>query len=81
MDELTTRVDNLEMVVRRHRHGGTDQTPKLARATTLGVTSGFTAGAGTAVKDDSTFTGNLGTTAYRISDVVYALKSMGILAP
>lgn len=45
-----------------------------------GETTGFTAGAGTAVKDDSTFTGNVGATAYRINDVVKALKNLGALA-
>jgi len=45
-----------------------------------GETVGFTAGAGTGVNDDSTFTGNVGTTAYRISDVVKALKNLGLLA-
>lgn len=47
---------------------------------TTGTSVGFTAGAGTAVKDDSTFTGNTGATAYRISDVVRALKFCGIMA-
>lgn len=46
-----------------------------------GETAGFTTGAGTAVKDDSTFTGNVGSTAYRVSDIVKALKQVGILAP
>jgi hypothetical protein len=45
-----------------------------------GETAGFTAGAGAHVLDDSTFTGNLGSTAYRISDVVKALKQAGLLA-
>lgn len=45
-----------------------------------GETTGFTTGAGTAVKDDSTFTGNVGSTAYRISDIVKALKNLGLLA-
>jgi len=45
-----------------------------------GETTGFTAGAGTGVNDDSTFTGNVGATAYRISDVVKALKNYGLLA-
>lgn len=45
-----------------------------------GETVGFTAGAGTGVNDDSTFTGNVGATAYRISDVVKALKNTGLLA-
>lgn len=46
-----------------------------------GETTGFTAGAGTAVKADSTFTGNVGSTAYNISDIVKALKQLGALAP
>lgn len=45
-----------------------------------GETVGFTAGAGTNVTDQSTFTGNVGATAYRISDVVKALKNLGLLA-
>lgn len=45
-----------------------------------GETTGFTAGVGTAVNDDSTFTGNVGSTAYRINDIVKALKNIGLLA-
>ncbi|MCK5633304.1 hypothetical protein KAH94_06110, partial [bacterium] len=44
-----------------------------------GETTGFTAGAGTGVNDDSTFTGNLGSKAYRINDIVKALKQAGWL--
>lgn len=47
---------------------------------TEGTVDGFTAGAGTAVKDDSTFTGDSGTAAYTIGDIVLALKNVGILA-
>ena len=43
-------------------------------------TTGFTAGSGTAVNDVSTFTGNVGSTAYRINDIVKALKQLGLLA-
>jgi len=55
--------------------------PKPFRQSGTGETVGFTTGAGTAVKDDSTFTGNVGSTAYRISDIVKALKNTGLLAP
>lgn len=52
----------------------------VAQQSGTGETTGFTAGAGTNVTDQSTFTGNVGTTAYRISDVVKALKNYGLLA-
>ena len=51
-----------------------------AQESGTGETAGFTAGAGTAVNDDSTFTGNVGSTAYRISDIVKALKNHGLIA-
>ena len=51
------------------------------KSSSTGETTGFVAGGGTAVKDDSTFTGNVGSTAYRISDIVKALKNLGFLAP
>lgn len=54
-------------------------TPVIQQAGT-GETTGFVAGSGTAVNDDSTFTGNVGSTAYRISDIVKALKNLGLLA-
>jgi hypothetical protein len=52
----------------------------VAQHSSTGETTGFTAGAGTAVNDDSTFTGNVGSTAYRLSDIVKALKKAGIIA-
>jgi len=54
-------------------------TPVVQQAGT-GTATGFTANAGTAVNDASTFTGAVGATAYRISDVVKALKNLGLLA-
>ena len=54
-------------------------TPVIQQAGT-GETVGFTAGGGTTVTDASTFTGNVGATAYRLSDIVKALKNLGILA-
>jgi len=67
---------------------GTAATQKLAfwgatpivQPSGTGETSGFSAGSGTGVNDDSTFTGNVGSTAYRISDIVKALKQAGMLA-
>lgn len=56
-----------------------NSTPVVQPATT-GETVGFTAGTGTAVNDASTFTGNVGSTAYRISDVVKHLKNLGLIA-
>jgi hypothetical protein len=55
-------------------------TTPVVQYTTTGTTTGFTAGAGTAVLSDSTFTGNDGTKAYTIGDIVRALKSYGFLA-
>lgn len=52
----------------------------VIRQAGTGETAGFTAGAGTPVLDDSTFTGNVGATAYRINDIVKALKNYGLLA-
>lgn len=52
----------------------------VVQPSTTGTTTGFTAGSGTGAKDDSTFTGNVGTTAYTIGDIVAHLKTLGILA-
>lgn len=46
---------------------------------TTGTTSGFTGGAGSTVDSAATFTGGLGSTAYTISDIVLALKQLGII--
>lgn len=52
----------------------------VAQQSTTGTTTGFTAGVGTAVLDDSTFTGGSGSKAYTVGDIVKALKALGILA-
>lgn len=52
----------------------------VAQPSTTGTTAGFTAGTGTSVNDDSTFTGNTGASAYTIGDIVKALKDLGLLA-
>lgn len=54
-------------------------TPVVQYSTT-GTTTGFTAATGTAVLSGSTFTGDSGTKAYTIGDIVKALKDLGILA-
>ena len=54
-------------------------TPVAQQATT-GTTTGFTANTGTTVHNESTFTGGSGTKAYRVSDIVLALKNLGLLA-
>lgn len=52
----------------------------IVQPATTGTTAGFTQNAGTEVRDDSTFTGNVGTKAYTIGDIVKALKDAGIMA-
>ncbi len=44
-----------------------------------GGSSGFNIGGGTDVHDDSTFTGNIGTTAYTIGDIIRCCKLLGIM--
>lgn len=45
-----------------------------------GTATGFTQSTGTIVMDASTFTGGSGSTAYRISDIILALKNLKLLA-
>jgi len=52
----------------------------IVQPSSTGETVGFTAGGGTTVTDASTFTGNVGATAYRLSDIVKHLKNAGLLA-
>lgn len=54
-------------------------TPAVQPSST-GQTSGFTAGGGTATKDDSTYTGGTGTKAYTVGDLVKHLKTLGLIA-
>lgn len=56
------------------------QTTPITQYNTTGTATGFTAGAGTTVTHLSTFTGNTGTTAYTIGDIVRALKLYGLIA-
>jgi hypothetical protein len=51
----------------------------VVQPSTTGTTTGFTAGTGTTVVSGSTFTGNTGTTAYTIGDIVNALKLLGLM--
>lgn len=52
----------------------------IVQPNSVGEATGFTAGSGTGVNDDSTFTGNVGSKAYRINDIVKHLKNLGIIA-
>lgn len=60
-------------------HGFFGVTP-VAQPSTTGTTTGFTAGSGTSANDDSTYTGNTGSTAYTVGDIVLALKNLGLIA-
>jgi len=51
----------------------------VAQATPTHVSAGFTAGGGTAATSTDTYTGNTGTTAYTVGDLVFILKSNGLL--
>jgi len=53
-------------------------TPAVQQST-AGTTTGFAAVGGTGVNDQSTFTGNFGTRAYTVGDIVKALKTLGLL--
>jgi len=55
-------------------------TPMAQPASAAGNTTTPTAGAGAAVKVDTTFSGGVGSSAYTIGDIVKNLKAAGILA-
>lgn len=57
-----------------------NSTPIVQPSGAAVTTAGFIAGVGAPVLVDSTFTGNIGSTAYHISDIVANLKSLGLLA-
>lgn len=52
----------------------------VAQYAATGTTAGFTAGSGTAANSDSTYTGDVGSSAYTVGDIVAALKKCGIMA-
>ena len=56
-------------------------TTPVVQPSGTGETVGFTQGTGNNINEVSTFTGNIGTTAYTVNDVVKALKQLGALAP
>lgn len=56
-----------------------DSTP-IVQPSAVGQTAGFTAGVGSAAKDDSTYTGGTGTKAYTVGDLVKHLKNLGLIA-
>ena len=55
-------------------------TPVVQPASAAGNTTTPTAGAGAAVKVDTTFSGGIGSSAYTIGDIVANLKTAGLLA-
>ena len=55
-------------------------TPIAQPSSAAGNTTTPTAGAGAAVKVDTTFSGGTGSTAYTIGDIVKNLKTAGLLA-
>ncbi len=52
----------------------------VVRPSTSGEATGFTAGAGTTATSTSTWTGNVGSTAYTTNDIVKHLKNLGLIA-
>jgi len=52
----------------------------VARTSSSGNITGFSAGSGTASKSDSTWTGASGSTAYTVGDIVTILKAYGLIA-
>jgi len=72
--------DQLILQLAGDRKFGLFGSSPVAQQAGAGETTGFTAGSGTGVNDDSTFTGNTGTAAYTIGDIVVALKNYGLMA-
>ncbi len=68
----------IEIQVLGNKIGMFGVTPVIQPLTT-GTVTGFASGSGSPVDSAATFTGNLGTTAYTIGDIVLALKQLGIL--
>lgn len=52
----------------------------IVQPSSTGETTGWTSGGGTAATSTDTYTGNTGTKAYTLNDVVKHLKTMGLLA-
>ncbi len=55
-------------------------TGAVVQYATTGTSTGFTAGGGTTATSTSTFTGNTGSAAYTVGDIVRALKLIGLMA-
>jgi hypothetical protein len=55
-----------------------DATPVIRQSST-GEATGVNVGSGLALKHDATFTGNSGSTAFTLSDIVKHLKAYGLI--
>ena len=76
-DRLGLQITSTGSVVQVGMFGATP----VSQPTAGGVTSGFTANTGTPVLSGSTSTGNTGSSAYTLGDIVAALKGLGLIAP
>jgi hypothetical protein len=52
----------------------------VVQQTAAALTTGTSGGSGTALHTNATITGNVGSTAYTVGDIVKALKTLGLLA-
>jgi hypothetical protein len=75
-----TGVSGTVSIARAANKLGFFETAAITQYATTGTTTGFTSATGSTVLSGSTFTGNTGSTAYTIGDIVRALKLYGLLA-
>ena len=78
----STFTGDVEMDGALNHDGGTvgffNATPAVQQPAAA-LEAGFTVNAGTGVNVDSVFTGNVGSSAYTVGDIVKALKTLGLI--